>query len=156
MKRIIVVACLLLLIMVPSFVLAHDWAFIGKTDNGTHYYLDLDEMYFDRSSGSLNKNMVITHEKAVLSPSEITKYQEITREQGQYHSGWNYLTYIITHYQYDISNSTYAIKYLAFMNQNDNLIAEYRQNPLKFQSIPKGLDEDEYNLIIKNIQKVKE
>ncbi len=154
MKRITVFVCLLLLVHSLSF--ASDWATIGTANNGNQYFIDLDEMYFDRSSGSVNRNMVVAHEKTVLSPSEITRYQEITRKRGQYHSGWDYLTHIITYYQYDISGKNHAIKYLAFMNQNDNIIAEYRQSPLRFKPVPSGLDEKEYNLILQNIDKVKE
>lgn len=153
MKKIII-TCLLLMTC-PLIIFAHNWQFIGSVSSGNQYYIDLDEMYFSRDSGTINKNIVITHEKNILSPSEITRMQEDSRKRGNYHPGWDYLTYVLTYYEYDITNKTYAIKYLAFMNINDNIIAQFQQHPLKFKPIPSGLDTKEYNFVVENLGRVK-
>ena len=154
MKKIITAICLILFSL-TSITYANNWHFNGQSKNGNQYYIDLDEMSYDHSSGYQNTNIVTVHEKTILSPQEIAHYQEITRNKGNYHPGWDHLTHIITHYKYDLSNNTYAISYMVFLNQNDNVIAEYQQNPLRFKPVPiNSFDEKTHKLILNNKEQV--
>jgi hypothetical protein len=156
LKKFLVIACLVFLAC-PSLTFASDWRFTGQSKSGNEYYIDIDEMSYDHSDGYQNRKRVIVHERTILTAPQIQHYQDFARKRGAYHSGWDNLRYIITHYQFDLSNKTYAMTYLVFLDSNNNKIAEFKQNNSSFRPVPPdSFDEKTFNLITQNINKVKD
>jgi len=155
LKKILVIACLVFLTY-PALTFASDWRFTGQSKSGNEYYIDVDAMSYDHSDGN-QKNRVIVHERTILTGQQIQHYQDFARKRGTYYSAWDNLTYIITHYMFDLSNKTYAMTYLVFLDSNNNTIAEFKQNNFIFRPVPPdSFDEKTFNLITQNINKVKD